>query len=168
MLPSRGILSPVSPSNNNTTTNNNSLQQQINIGNFSTTCYNNARTPFAIHEILGLASAATQMPNMTGANLFAASSSANFSCSRFNSFENNAAAAAAYFIPPSYYQANFLESNLNASMTLPQSSCQSQIFPQLDMNSASFITANMSNLDYTNTANLDSKNFKNSLIFHNL
>lgn len=159
MLPSRGILASASPNNNNTTTtnnNNNSLQQQINAGNFATACYNNARTPFAIHEILGLASAATQMPNMAGANLLNASTT---NCSRLSSFENNAAAAAAYFMPQSYYQASFLDPNLSASMNLSQSSCQSQLFPQLDMNPASFITANMSNLDYNN-GNLEIKFLK--------
>lgn len=188
MLPSRRILtsttSPTATQNdNNSNINSTTIQQHIlttaspnqNAANFATSCYNNARTPFAIHEILGLASAATQMPtsamstaNIGASNLFSTSSC---SASRLSQFENNAAAAAAasYFMPissQSYYQTNFLDPTL--AMSLPQSSCQSHLFQHLEMNPTSFITANMSNLDYSNNVgNLEgqSKNYTQKIFF---
>uniref|UniRef100_A0A915DKB2 Uncharacterized protein n=1 Tax=Ditylenchus dipsaci TaxID=166011 RepID=A0A915DKB2_9BILA len=108
---------------------------------FASACYNNARTPFAIHEILGLASAGG-MVNSNGCSSRLTSSS----------FEGSAAAAAAtYFhIPPassqasssSYCQTTYLDPSL-----MTNGNCSSQLFP-LEMSSTSFI---MPSFDYTSS-----------------
>lgn len=148
----------------------------------SSFCYNgnNARTPsFAIHEILGLASAsaaaAAAMPvsfamvngfnHFTDNNLTNAlpASPINRLTNLNSGFDNSAAAATAYFIPgttQSHYQ-NFLDTaSFSPMMQNGAAASSSHLFP-LDVNSASSFISNAAQMtnpfDYSNMSNADGK-----------
>lgn len=130
---------------------------------FASACYNNARTPFGIHEILGLASASAAVSNSTSqmplamVNNFCAAASSPSNRGSISSastataaitFEN---AAATYFIPTSAqpYCHNFLDPSIQNSNLSTASFSTSQLFP-LDINSAPF---QMHMLDYSTEMN---------------
>lgn len=115
---------------------------------FTSNCYNNARTPFGIHEILGLNNVSATVSNSTSQipltmlNNYNASSSNSLNRNSISTtstaaitFEN-ATTAATYFIPTSGqpYCHNFLNPSIQNSNLSATSLCSSQLFP-FDINS---------------------------------
>ncbi|KAI1721471.1 homeobox domain-containing protein [Ditylenchus destructor] len=113
---------------------------------FATACvYNNARTPFAIHEILGLAAASTSGGSFPG--MMGNGSAGLPGCSRFSTFDNPATGAC--FMPPHSHSGvnNFMEPTAMLSAMPTMGSCQPQLFP-LEVNT-SFGPGHSSTFDYS-------------------
>lgn len=105
---------------------------------FTSNCYNNVRTPFGIHEILGLSNtpathsnSSSQLP-LTMINNFSISSSnsVNRNSTTSTAFENPSTAST-YFIPTSenQYYHNFLDPLIQNSNLSTASLSSSQLFP---------------------------------------
>jgi hypothetical protein len=139
MLPNRTHSNATSNASGTMPTMPGSLQLTSSNGTFSSACYSNSRTPFAIQEILGL--------NVAAASVGMPSIRQNGSSDNIDNVMQHA-----YFMPgvhsQSYTPACFLDQSVNGNAAAMAT--MSGMFPE--MNSTNFMSHIPTNFDYANTS----------------